>query len=91
MSDMPIGIIVSIVLAFLGYLVTLMVFQVKLFANFKDLTARFDERTRVMSEDLGKLNQVVGTFADIKFRTETIERSVKDHESRLRKLEQESE
>ena len=84
-----VGIIVTIVLFVLTHAVAVFKWISTLTASLKEITARFEERTSVLVFDIRKISGSVEKLAEAVVRFERIEEVSRDHEARLRHLEQE--
>ncbi len=84
-----VGIIVTIVLFVLTHAVAVFKWISTLTASLKEITARFEERTSALVYDIRKISGSVETLAAAVVRFERIEEVSRDHEARLRHMEQE--
>lgn len=83
-----VGIIVTIVLFVLTHAVAVFKWISTLTASLKEITARFEERTSVLVFDIRKISGSVEKLAEAVVRFERIEEVSRDHEARLRHMEQ---
>ena len=84
-----VGIIVTIVLFVLTHAVAVFKWISTLTASLKEITAKFEERTSALVYDMRKISGSVETLAAAVVRFERIEEVSRDHETRIRVLEQE--
>jgi len=84
-----VGIAVTVVLFVLTHAIAVFKWISTLTASLKEITARFEERTSVLMFDMRKISDSVGKLAEAVVRFERIEEVSRDHEIRIRTLEQE--
>jgi hypothetical protein len=84
-----VGIAVTVELFVLTHAVAVFKWISTLTASLKEITARFEERTSVLVFDMRKISESVGKLAEAVVRFERIEEVSRDHEIRIRTLEQE--
>lgn len=84
-----VGIAVTVVLFVLTHAVAVFKWISTLTASLKEITARFEERTSALVFDMRKISDSVGKLAEAVVRFERIEEVSRDHEIRIRTLEQE--
>jgi hypothetical protein len=84
-----IGIAVTVVLFVITHAIAVFKWISTLTASLKEITARFEERTSALVYDIRKISGSVETMAATVVRFERIEEVSRDHEVRIRTLEQE--
>lgn len=83
------GVGVTVVLFVITHAIAVFKWISSLTASLKEITAKFEERTSALVWDMRKISGSVETLAAAVVRFERIEEVSRDHETRIRSLEQE--
>lgn len=84
-----VGIGVTVILFVLTHAIAVFKWVSSLTSSLKEITAKFEERTSALVYDMRKISGSVETLAAAVVRFERIEEVSRDHETRIRILEQE--
>lgn len=83
-----IGVAVTVALFVLTHAVAVFKWVSSLTSSLKEITAKFEERTSALVYDMRKISGSVEVLAAAVVRFERIEEVSRDHEARIRSLEQ---